>query len=167
MAKCVKRVWSTPGPYSHIHTPSSIWVMDSSADGTAPPPGRGGGFFRRLFEWRATYRPDEPRMSRWRWWVVFVFLPPIALAIIWSDKKFLKQMALAIFYMSTLFLLVYLFVFAGIIGYAQGMAGLVVLLTPAMPWHAVRHPHSCVCAAHDHQGGGACPGRRGSVMSEL
>ncbi|MBI1657637.1 MAG: hypothetical protein IS632_02530 [Thaumarchaeota archaeon] len=64
--------------------------------------------------------------------MVFVFLPPIALAIIWSDKKFLKQMALAIFYMSTLFLLVYLFVFAGIIGYAQGMAGLVVLLTPAM-----------------------------------
>ena len=61
-----------------------------------------------------------------------MFLPPIALAIIWSDKKFLKQMALAIFYVSTLFLLVYLFVFAGTIGSTQGMFGLVVLLTPAM-----------------------------------
>ena len=61
-----------------------------------------------------------------------MFLPPIALAIIWSDKKFLKQIALAIFYMSTLYILAYLFVFASTIGSAQGMFGLVVLLTPAM-----------------------------------
>lgn len=64
--------------------------------------------------------------------MVFVFLPPIALAIIWSDKKFLKQMALAIFYVSTLYLLAYLFVFAVTIGSAQGVFGLVVALTPAM-----------------------------------
>ena len=82
--------------------------MDSSADGTAPPV-EGGEFFRRLFKFRAIYRPNEPRMSRWRWWIVLVFLPPIALFIVWKDKKFLKQMALVIFYFSTFLILWYLF----------------------------------------------------------
>ena len=81
----------------------------NSSDKGITPPVEGGGFFRRLFKWRAVYRPDELRMSRWRWWVVLVFLPPIALYIVWKDKKFLKQMALAIFYFSTTLTLWYLF----------------------------------------------------------
>ena len=40
---------------------------------------------------------------------MLVFLPPIALFIVWKDKKFLKQMALAIFYFSTILTLWYLF----------------------------------------------------------
>ena len=85
--------------------------MDSSADGAAPPPGgeKEKTFSQRLFEFRATYRPDEPRMSRWRWWVVFVFLPPVALLIVWKDKKLFKQMALVIFYIFTIYL-VWIFV---------------------------------------------------------
>lgn len=75
--------------------------MDSSAGGAAPPPGvEEKTFSQRLFEFRATYRPDEPRTSRW-WWAVFVFLPPVALLITWEDKKFFKQMALVIFYIFT------------------------------------------------------------------
>ena len=89
--------------------------MDLSADGAAPPPGgEEKTFSQRLFEFRATYRPDEPRMSRWRWWVVFVFLPPIALLIVWKDKKFLKQMALVIFYMFTIFVVwIFVLIFMG------------------------------------------------------
>lgn len=40
---------------------------------------------------------------------MLVFLPPIALFIVWKDKKFLKQMALVIFYGSILIILVSLF----------------------------------------------------------
>lgn len=54
-----------------------------------------------MFEWRATYRPDEPKMSRW-----------------WT----LKQMALAIFYMGTLISLADLFGYAYISSaYGSGM----------------------------------------------
>ena len=90
--------------------------MDSSADGAAPPPGgeEEKTFSKRLFEFRATYRPDEPRMNRWRWWVVLVFLPPVALLIVWKDKKFLKQMALVIFYIFTIFVVwVFVLIFIG------------------------------------------------------
>lgn len=92
-----------------IHTAAYL-VMDSSADGAAPSSGgEEKTFSQRLFEFRATYHPDEPRMSRWRWWVVFVFLPPVALLIVWKDKKFFKQMALVIFYIFTIYL-VWIFV---------------------------------------------------------
>ena len=42
---------------------------------------------------------------------MLVFLPPIALFIVWKDKKFLKQMALSIFYLSTFIILWHLFNF--------------------------------------------------------
>ena len=77
--------------------------MGSSND-VITPPVDSSGFFRRLFKWSATYRPDEPRMSRW-WWILFVFLPPITLFIVWRDKKFLKQMALITFYLGIFFIL--------------------------------------------------------------
>ena len=76
-----------------------------SSDKETTPPVESGGFFRRLFKFRVTYRPDEPRMSRWRWWVVLVFLPPVALLIVWKDKKLLKQMALVMFFGSVLIML--------------------------------------------------------------
>lgn len=44
-----------------------------------------------MFEWRAMYRPDEPRMNRWR---------------------ALKKLALVIFYIGTLILLASLFGYA-------------------------------------------------------
>lgn len=99
--------------------------MDSNDEGITSPV-EGGGFFRRLFKFRATYRPDEPRMSR-LWWAVFMFLPPLALALIWPDKKFLKQMALVIFYVSILMTLPYTF----------GMAYISSIYGPGMPWGVV------------------------------
>ena len=70
---------------------------------------------------------------------MLVFLPPIALFIVWKDKKFLKQMALVIFYVSILIILVYLFGMA----YVSSAAGYDmpswrnVLLPAVMPWMVV------------------------------
>ena len=85
-----------------------------------------------MFEWHATYRPDEPRMSRWRWWAVFIFLPPIALLIVWRDKKFLKQMALVIFYISTILLPVHPYIYLINIEFLRGIPNVEVPLTSVM-----------------------------------
>ena len=70
-----------------------------------------GEFLRRMLDPRAIYVPGEPRV--WRgWWVLFIagiltlgILGVVAMIAVWSDKKFLKQMALATFYMSVPFVL--------------------------------------------------------------
>ncbi len=56
-----------------------------------------------------------------------MFLPPLALACIWSDKKFLKQMALVMFYAGTLMVLSYLF----------SMAYITSIYGTNMPWKVI------------------------------
>ena len=55
---------------------------------------------------RTTYIPGEPKVGR-GWWMLFIagiltlgVLGVVAMIAVWSDKKFLKQMALATFYMN-------------------------------------------------------------------
>lgn len=63
-----------------------------------------------------------------------IFLPQIALAILWSDKKFLKQMALVIFYGGASIILAYLFGMAYVSSwYGHGMPW-GVILPSIMPW---------------------------------
>ena len=62
----------------------------------------GGVVFRRMLEPRATYHPDKIKIGR-GWWALFIdgirFFGILGLATmiaVWSDKKFLKQMAPAV-----------------------------------------------------------------------
>ena len=64
-------------------------------------------FPRRMFDPRAEYNPIEPKASR-AWWIafglgilVFGIVTLIAIIMVWHDKKYLKQMALALVYMGT------------------------------------------------------------------
>ena len=97
-----------------------------SSDEVNTPPVDSSGFFRRLFKFRAVYRPDEPRERR-LWWAVLLFLPPLALVCVWSDKKLLKQMALIMFYLGTLMSLPYTF----------SMAFFTNMYDANMPWGVI------------------------------
>ena len=79
---------------------------------TGPTPHGGGGaegFIRRMLDPRATYNETEPKAGR-GWWallicglLIFGLLSLIALIAVRRDKKFLKQMALTIFYVNALY----------------------------------------------------------------
>lgn len=89
-----------------------------------------GGSFWRLLNPRAAYRPGEPRCGR-GWWALFIAgvfavgIPSlVAMLIVSSDKKFLKQMALAIFYMNAALTLASFAVGAtGILPYTEDISG--------------------------------------------
>ena len=79
---------------------------------TDPAPhggGGAGGFIRRMLDPRATYNETEAKTSR-GWWalliagfLIFGLFSLIALIAVRRDKKFLKQMALTIFYVNALY----------------------------------------------------------------
>ena len=70
-----------------------------------------GEFLRRMLDPRVTYIPGEHKV--WRvWWALFTagiltfgVLGVVAMIAVWSDKKFLKQMALATLYINIPFVL--------------------------------------------------------------
>lgn len=83
--------------------------MDPTNYEPAIPPARGDWFLRCMLYPRATYHPDEHKVGL-GWWALFIvgmlvfgLRGLLALVIEGSDKKFLKQMALAIFYKNTPF----------------------------------------------------------------
>ena len=99
--------------------------------GPEPP---SGGFLRRMLDPRATYNETEAKASR-GWWALFIagiilfgLLSLIAIIIVWYDKKFLKQMGLAVFYLNVPFLVGALTVGTTIIDGIQDLAGIGFIL---------------------------------------
>ena len=79
-------------------------MTDSDRNHPLPPPVDMSGRLRRMLDPRATYNETEAKASR-AWWILYFvgwlssgLLSLIAIAFVWHDKKFLKQMALASMY---------------------------------------------------------------------
>lgn len=83
---------------------------------------------------RATYVEGEFKKGR-GWWALFIagiilfgILSLIAIIMVWHDKKFLKQMGLAVFYLNAPFVVGVLALGVGSIDDIQELAGLGIML---------------------------------------
>ena len=110
---------------------------------TDPAPhggGGAGGFIRRMLDPRATYNETEHKSNR-GWWALFIagiilfgLLSLIAIIMVWRDKKFLKQMGLAVFYLNVPFLVGISVFGVSFIDNIQDFAGLGSCLCSSAGW---------------------------------